>query len=95
VSPALEEVILKAIRRKPENRWPSAQAVVDALKQLDQVDVSALKEERERVETDTGNTSKPVPGLGMPVWKVAVIVGVTLAALIALSVVVQLLHHGR
>jgi serine/threonine-protein kinase len=94
VSPALEEVILKAIRRKPEARWPSAKVFVEAIDSLDTLDVATLKAERERDETDSGTLPQAQVGeFAMPPWKVGVIVCATLIALVALTLLVQLLHH--
>jgi eukaryotic-like serine/threonine-protein kinase len=95
VSPALEEVILKAIRRKPSARWSSAQELLDALKNLDTVDVAALRAEREAEEASVAPSAGYSNDFGMPPWKVALVVVGTLVALVALVVVAQLLHHGK
>lgn len=92
VSPGLEEVVLKAIRRNPEARWSSARALVEALESLDTMDVSALKEERERVEAEAPG-SVPAHEFGMPTWKLALIIGGVLMALVFLTIIVQLLHR--
>lgn len=101
VPPALEEIILKAIRRNPVSRWPSMQALVDALENPEQVDVEALKAEREAEETadssaaDAGSTRSFFENeFGRPLWQVALLVIGSLVALVLLVVVAQLLHHG-
>ena len=96
ISPALEEVILKAIRRNPAGRWPSMQAFTLALQHPETVDVEALKAERAKEE----NARAPRSGggvdndFGRPLWQVALIVGGTLLALVGLGVLAQILHHG-
>jgi len=95
VTPALEEVVLKAIRRKPEARWASAQTLADAIDNLETIDVAALKAEREAAEADVAPASAYNNEFGMPTWKMALLVGATLLALIAITVIAQLLHHGK
>lgn len=92
VTPVLEEVILKAIRRNPENRWPSAQAFVTALDRPETVDVAALKAEREKEDKETGGTHTLHHPFGMPLWKVGLLVVGIILALIALVVGLQMLH---
>ena len=95
VSPELEEVILKAIRRSPEARWPSAQALVEALERPETVDVAALKAERENEETESAKGSASHGEFGMPMWKVGLLIGGILLALCVLTAAVQLLHHNH
>lgn len=92
VSPALEEIILKAIRRKPEARWASAKALVAALENLDTVDVAALKAEREQDEAEPGAPTAAHGEFGMPPWKLALLIAGILLSLVALTFVVQMLH---
>ena len=92
ITPALEEAILKAIRRNPAARWPSAQAFVEALERPEAVDVAALKAEREREAADSAKAPATLSEFGMPLWKVgALIVGILLA-LCALVALTQALH---
>jgi serine/threonine-protein kinase len=56
VPPALEEVIMKAVRRRPEDRWPNMAALVRALEHPETVDVDALRAER---EAEPGELPKP------------------------------------
>jgi serine/threonine protein kinase len=95
VSPALDEVILKAIRRKPEARWESAQAFVDALESLDTVDVEALRAERAVEEAATGAGAAYNNQFGMPTWKIGMMIAVTVLALVAIVLIAQLTHHGK
>jgi serine/threonine protein kinase len=95
VSPALDEVILKAIRRNPDARWQSARAFVAALEGVDQVDVAVLKAEREEQETDHGGSNSIHAELGMPLWKVGLLVSVILISLIALTLVIQFFHPAH
>lgn len=96
VSPALEEVVMKAIRRDTAQRWPSMEAFSEALRHPETVDVEALRTEREANEARPtrpiveANTANP---LGLPAWQVALIIILIFAAIIAFGVVAQLLHH--
>lgn len=96
VPPALEEVILKAIRRDPAGRWPSMQAFTAALEQPETVDVETLK--AERAQSENARPPRSRHGLdndfGMPLWQVALIVGGVLLALVMVGVLAQILHHG-
>ncbi len=90
VTPALEEAILKAMRRSPELRWQSAQAFVEALTRPETVDVAALKAEREQEEGSSAKSSAaPVGEFGMPAWKVAALVGAILLSLVGLTVLIK------
>lgn len=91
VPPALEETVMKAIRRSPDARWPSMRAFADALQHPDQIDAPALRAEREQQERSAGNGG--VGGqMGLPTWQVVVIVVAVLVGLVLFGVVVQLLH---
>jgi serine/threonine protein kinase len=48
IAPALAETILKAIRRRREERWPTMRALVEALANPAQVDIDAMRAERRR-----------------------------------------------
>ena len=93
VTPELEEVILKALRRDPEMRWHSALAFVEALCRPETVDVAALKAEREKDETGQARASASHHEFGMPVWKVGLLIAGILLALCAFTVIVQGLHR--
>ena len=93
VSPVLEEVILKAIRRDPESRWHSAQGLVEALTRPETVDVAALQAEREKDETETAQKPAVSGKFGMPLWKVGVLIVGVLIALCVLVALVQILHR--
>ncbi|HEY4002336.1 MAG TPA: serine/threonine-protein kinase [Candidatus Xenobia bacterium] len=88
-APALEEVVMKAIRRKPEHRWPSMAALLSDLQRLDQVDAAGLRLEREAQEHD-----EVVGDFGLSVGKVALL---TMAVMGTMALVVLLLQwvHGH
>src|SRR5262249_49705193 len=92
IPPALEEVVMKAIRRSPEARWPSMDTFVDALQHLDTVDVAALQAERERQETSVGASSMGSGQFGLPLWQVALIVLAVIVGLVAFGALIQVLH---
>ena len=92
VTPALEEAILKAIRRRPEARWPSAQAFVEALERPETVEVAALKAEREEEAADSPKSSASLSEFGLPLWKVGALIAGILLALVVLTVLVQMFH---
>lgn len=96
VAPALEEAVMKAIRRNPDLRWPTMHDFLHALDHPETVDVEALREERLEHEAavSRGTVSEFA---GLPPWQVALMaVGIVLL-LAVLVVLVQLLHgpiHG-
>lgn len=93
VPPALDEVIMKAIRRDPDHRWQSMQALRDALEHLESVDVATLRAEREQQEKNVSGATDGVDGmLGIPMWQVALIVIAIFLGIIALGVVGQLVR---
>ena len=97
VSPALEEAIMKAIRRDAAHRWPTMQAFVSALEAPAQVDVAALRATREREEGETkaGENAAPNAEVGGVVWwQVVLIVLGVLVALLLVGVLAQLGHRG-
>src|SRR5919202_1141349 len=92
VPPALEEAIMKAIRRDPDRRWQSTQEFEHALLQPDSVDVAALRAEREHKEANPALSAVDArleSQLGLPLWQVALIITAVLVALAALGVHVQ------
>jgi serine/threonine-protein kinase len=95
VPPALEEAIMKAIRRDPDRRWQSMQEFEHALLHLDSVDVAALRAEREHKEANPALSAVDArleSQLGLPLWQVALIVTAVLVALAAVGVIAQVLH---
>jgi serine/threonine-protein kinase len=89
---ALEEVVMKAIRRDPANRWPSMAAFAAALRNPESMDAMELRGERLEQETASGGSS--VSQFGLPPWQVALIVVAVLVGLVILGTLVQILH-GR
>ncbi len=95
VPPALEEVIMKAIRRNPDRRWQSMQELEQALLHPEAVDVAALSAEREREETSPGLSrvdTRVESELGLPLWQVALIITAVLVGLAAVGVLAQMFH---
>jgi serine/threonine-protein kinase len=96
VPPALEEVVLKAIRRDATQRWQSMEALVEALQHLDSINVAELKAERQIAEgkgqSNPSSSSLDNP-FGLPLWQVSLIIIMILLAIIAFGIVAQLLHH--
>ena len=96
ISPALEEITMKAIRRNPQDRWPTMEALVEALEQPEKVNIEALKAERLTQESKLQRATVPASEnnpLGLPIWQVALLLAVIFLAIIAFGVVAQLLHH--
>src|SRR5919202_778941 len=67
VPPALEEAIMKAIRRDPDRRWQSMQEFEHALLHLDNVDVAALRAERGHKEASPALSAVDAR-LESPLW---------------------------
>lgn len=86
VPPSLEAVVMHAMRRHPEHRYPSAEAVLADLEHLDQVDPAAydLSPERAMGGMAPGQSSRRL-------WAIAVIVATSFLALAALAVVLTIL----
>jgi serine/threonine-protein kinase len=90
---ALEEVIMKAIRLNPQDRWQKMSDMVAALRELDKVDVDALRTERE-AEPDGGRAGKAASRLPLHVNRGTLLVAVVLCAIIiGLIVVAGLVGH--
>ena len=96
VPPALEEIIMKAIRRNPDDRWQTMQKMIEVLENWELVDVEALKTEREQERGESAKVGKIANKLNLPLGGNNLIVFVVLVAVIAAAVVaVQLFgHHG-
>jgi len=93
--PALEETIMKAVRLKPQDRWPTMQAMVDALKNPDSVYVAALSAERE-AEPEGAVNSKMARAIPIPINPVTGMVALSMVILFAAIVVVFVMFaHGH
>jgi eukaryotic-like serine/threonine-protein kinase len=97
VAPGLEEVIMKALRRRPEDRWQDMQSFVDALKDWKSADVEGLKAERES-EPDSANAAKAASFLNIPMSKQSMIVALVFilffaALVVAICLFGQHPHH--
>jgi serine/threonine-protein kinase len=89
---ALEEAVMKAIRRDPAGRWPTMAAFAEALRNPEQVDALALR--AERLEQETASRGGGASQFGLPAWQVALIIVAVLVGLVILGTLVQILH-GR
>ncbi len=87
VPPPLEEIVMKAIRRAPTDRWPTMEALIAVLENWDAVDVTALRLEREQERGDNPNAGKLAGKLSLPASKSNLLV---LAVLVLLLVVIVL-----
>jgi serine/threonine protein kinase len=86
VAPALEAVVMHAMRRHPEHRYPSAEALLADLEHLDQVDPAAydLSPERAMGGMAAAESTRRL-------WAIAVIVAGGFLALAALAVILTTL----
>jgi len=94
--PALEEVVMKAIRRDPALRWATMEMFAQALQQPEMQATLALKAEREANEAKPRRhaiEATPENPFGLPLWQITLIVIAIMLAIIAFGVLAQLLHH--
>jgi hypothetical protein len=96
VDPVLEEIILKALRRKPEERWTTMQSLIAALENPQCVEADALRTEREH-EPDVNSPARTHIGvLGLCRWQAVLIPGIVLLCLVFVGVIAQWAHgQGR
>lgn len=87
VPPALEEVVMKAIRLKPDDRWQTMNDFVVALQNWENADVDALKAERE-AEADSGKAAHAVGKLPIPLNPTTLWVAVGVVIFVAVVTVV-------
>jgi serine/threonine-protein kinase len=84
--PVLEETIMKAVRLKPQDRWPSMAAMVAALKDPASVDVESLRAERE-AEPEGAVGTKASRLIPIPINPVTGMVALTLVFILVAAVV--------
>ncbi|MDR3687488.1 MAG: serine/threonine-protein kinase [Coriobacteriia bacterium] len=89
VSPALEAVVLKAMRRWPKNRYQTAEELLADLGRLDQLDVSSFDLSPE--PPMGGPISAPDSEAGL--WIRVVLIALGFFAVLALVVVIALVMH--
>lgn len=92
VDPALEEIILKAIRRKPEDRWPTMQSLIGALENPACVDVETLRAEREREPKYNSLARTHIGILGLCFWQAVCVPIIVVLCLVFVGVIAQWLH---
>lgn len=87
VPPTLEAVVLKAMRRYPDNRYQTAQAVLDDLDRLAELDPGSFDFSPEKP------MGAGMSGAGGPaqMWKMVALIALGFFALLALTVVIALL----
>jgi serine/threonine-protein kinase len=88
VPPALEAVVMHAMRRHPEHRYPSAEALLKDLEHLDQLDPASYDVSPE----------KPMGGMAVAessrrMWAMAVMISVGFLALAAVIITLSILLH--
>ena len=90
----LEEIIMKAIRRTPQDRWQSMKELIDALENWDSVDVSALRADREQERGESQALGKLAHKINLPITSgnLAVFLGIIVLFLL-LIIWVQLTGH--
>jgi serine/threonine-protein kinase len=90
----LEEIIMKAIRRNPQDRWQSMKELIDALENWDSVDVSALRADREQERGESQALGKLAHKINLPITSgnLAVFLGIIVLFLL-LIIWVQLTGH--
>ena len=96
VPPPLEEIVMKAIRRAPADRWPTMESLIAVLGNWDTVDVPALRGEREQERGDNPNAGKLAGKLSLPASKSNLLVlAVLLLLLVVIVLCVTLFGHGH
>ncbi len=90
----LEEIIMKAIRRNPQDRWQSMKEMISALENWDSVDVAALRTSREEERGESSAAGKLAHKANIPITtgNLLVFIGIILMFLL-LVIAVQLLGH--
>jgi len=96
IPPALEETVMKALRLKPADRWPTMQAMVDALEHPENVNVDALRAERE-AEREGAVGTKAARAIPIPINRVTgmVAVGFVLLFVLVIAAFVMFGHPHR
>lgn len=89
VPAALEAVVRKAMRRYPENRYPTAQALVDDLGRLDSLDPTAFDSSPEK---PMGGMAA-MQGSATQVWRTVAFVAIGFFVVLAITVVLALLFR--
>jgi serine/threonine-protein kinase len=85
--PALEAILYRALRRRPEERYPSMAALRHDLANLDQVAIP------ERYDPDT---PPPTPLGDLPPWRTTLpILAIILILAVLIGIVADLLHRGQ
>jgi serine/threonine-protein kinase len=93
VPPALEEIIMKAIRRNPQDRWPSFKEMIAAMENWDSVDVVSLRFEREQERGENAALGKFAHKANIPITGTNAIVVLLVIIIIVLVVVGTLFVH--
>ena len=89
VSTALEAVVLKAMRRRPKNRYPSAEALIADLHDIDKLDVSAIDLSPEPPMGGAMASADSPAGLWIRVGVIALGFFVVLALVIVIALVMH------
>ena len=94
VPPPLEEIVMKAIRRAPADRWQTMDELITVLEHWDTVDVPALRLEREQERGENPRAVSAAGKLGLPAFKTNLLVVAVLVLLfVVLVLAVSLFGH--
>jgi serine/threonine protein kinase len=88
----LEEIIMKALRRNPQDRWQTMTDMITALEDWSTVDVVALRTDREGERGESPVLGKLAHKINLPITTGAVVVTLLVLVLFVLLIIVVQLH---
>jgi eukaryotic-like serine/threonine-protein kinase len=96
VEPAIDEIVMKAIRRRPADRWQTPDEMLTALQDWKHFDYEPLRVERDK-EADSGRAAKALGRLPMAMTASNMMVAVVIVVIMIVGVVaLSMVHpHGR
>ena len=95
--PALEEIIMKAVRRNPQDRWQSMKELITALEDWNTIDVTALRTDREQERGESAALGKLAHKVNIPITSgnLAVFLGIVILFLLIILSVTLFGHKGH